>query len=177
MNDNFDLRKYLYNNPLLIKENMDLETAKQQAEEESKNGYVVHVNQISDDEYELSDWYDDETTVISFENGNQLNEEESSDLIQEKKKKKKDVLPPEETEEETDDIDIEDIAPDTEEEPMDEPSFEPSVGLSKEEQEIQNSLKIAYDNALKAGDEKLAEQIGNTITFFTRTHIVTRRDG
>ena len=49
-----------------------------------------------------------------------------------------------------------------------------SQGLTAEEQEIQNSLKIAYDNAAAIGDQKLADQIGNSITFFTRTHIVER---
>jgi len=47
-------------------------------------------------------------------------------------------------------------------------------GLSAEEQEIQNSLKIAYDSAAAIGDQKLADQIGNSITFFTRTHVVER---
>jgi hypothetical protein len=50
----------------------------------------------------------------------------------------------------------------------------PAQGLSAEEQEIQNSLKIAYDNAVAMGDQKLANQIGNSITFFTRTHVVER---
>ncbi len=50
----------------------------------------------------------------------------------------------------------------------------PSQGLSAVEQEIQNSLKIACDNAVAVGDQKLADQIGNSITFFTRTHIVER---
>jgi len=50
----------------------------------------------------------------------------------------------------------------------------PTQGLSAEEQEIQNSLKIAYDNAVAVGDQKLADQIGNSITFFTRTHVVER---
>ena len=48
----------------------------------------------------------------------------------------------------------------------------PAQGLSAEEQEIQNSLKIAYDSAAAIGDQKLADQIGNSITFFTRTHVV-----
>jgi hypothetical protein len=48
------------------------------------------------------------------------------------------------------------------------------VGLSAEEQEIQNNLKVAYDNAVAIGDQKLADQIGNSITFFTRTHVVER---
>ena len=50
----------------------------------------------------------------------------------------------------------------------------PTSGLSSEEQEIQNSLKIAYDSASSIGDQKLADQIGNSITFFTRTHVVER---
>ena len=45
-------------------------------------------------------------------------------------------------------------------------------GLSDDEKQIQDNLKMAYDNAMQLGDEKLAKQIGNTITFFTRTHVV-----
>lgn len=60
------------------------------------------------------------------------------------------------------------------EEPAMDAAPAPSQGLSAEEQEIQNSLKIAYDNAVAVGDQKLADQIGNSITFFTRTHIVER---
>ena len=48
------------------------------------------------------------------------------------------------------------------------------IGFSKEEQDIQKNLKIAYDSAVSMGDEKLADQIGNTITMFTRTHVVNR---
>lgn len=45
-------------------------------------------------------------------------------------------------------------------------------GFSKEEQEIQNSLKVAFDHAETIGDQKLATQIGNTLKFFVSTHIV-----
>jgi len=45
-------------------------------------------------------------------------------------------------------------------------------GFSKEEQEIQNSLKVAYDHAETIGDQKLATQIANTLKFFVSTHIV-----
>jgi len=57
-----------------------------------------------------------------------------------------------------------------------EPAAEPaqSVGFTPEEEAIQTSLKTAYDNATAMGDEKLAAQIGNSITFFTRTHVVER---
>ena len=84
------------------------------------------------------------------------------------------------SEEEEDDIEL---AADTGEEDtvepemdMDEPTAEPSqeAGLTPEEQSIQASLKDAYDNTMAMGDEKLAAQIGNSITFFTRTHVVER---
>ena len=49
------------------------------------------------------------------------------------------------------------------------------VGLSPEEEEIvQDSLKAAMDAADALGNDKLADQIGNTITFFTREYVVGR---
>ena len=78
------------------------------------------------------------------------------------------------TEEEEEDVeaDIEDeVDIDIEEPTID---AAPEAGLSKDEQEIQDSLKLAYDNAVAIGDDKLADQIGNSITFFTRTHVVER---
>ena len=64
-----------------------------------------------------------------------------------------------------------------------EPEMEPEMdaapeggmeGLTADEKEIQDALKLAYDNAVAIGDQKLADQIGNSITFFTRTHVVER---
>ncbi len=66
------------------------------------------------------------------------------------------------------DIDVEDEVSVDVEEPAE------AAGLSSDEQEIQDSLKLAYDNAVAIGDQKLADQIGNSITFFTRTHVVER---
>jgi len=72
-------------------------------------------------------------------------------------------------------VDIEDeIEADAEPEMEPEMDAAPEAGLSQDEQEIQNSLKLAYDNAVAIGDDKLADQIGNSITFFTRTHVVER---
>jgi hypothetical protein len=51
-------------------------------------------------------------------------------------------------------------------------ALDPEAGLSQDEQDIQNALKVAYDNAVELGDEKLSKQIGNTITMFTRTRVV-----
>jgi hypothetical protein len=49
------------------------------------------------------------------------------------------------------------------------------VGLSPEEEIVQDSLKAAMDAASALGSEKLADQIGNTITFFTREFVVGDR--
>lgn len=57
-----------------------------------------------------------------------------------------------------------------------EPELSDEAGLSDEETAIQADLKKAYDNAVTIGDEKLANQIANTITFFTRAHVVPRTD-
>lgn len=38
--------------------------------------------------------------------------------------------------------------------------------------EVQDNLQLALKAAQELGDQKLVDQIGNTITFFTRTHIV-----
>ena len=50
------------------------------------------------------------------------------------------------------------------------------VGLSPEEEVIQDSLKAAMDAANQLRNDKLADQIGNTITFFTREYVVGRDD-
>ena len=49
------------------------------------------------------------------------------------------------------------------------------VGLSPEEEIVQDSLKAAMDAAEALGSDKLADQIGNTITFFTRQFVVGDR--
>lgn len=51
-------------------------------------------------------------------------------------------------------------------------SPEQKPGFSKEEQEIQNSLKVAYDNAVAIGDQKLATQTANTLKYFVSNHVV-----
>ena len=48
------------------------------------------------------------------------------------------------------------------------------VGLSPEEEIVQDSLKAAMDAADALGNDKLADQIRNTITFFTREYVVGR---
>ena len=56
----------------------DLAAAKKDAETMSYEGYVQHVNEQGDGTYKISDWYDDESTVASYEGGMQLNESDQS---------------------------------------------------------------------------------------------------
>ena len=48
-----------------------------------EEGVVQHVNQVSDNVFKISDWYDSDSTVISFENGRQLNEMNSPEKLDE----------------------------------------------------------------------------------------------
>jgi hypothetical protein len=59
---------------------MDLETAKAQAQANSEEGYVQHVNKNEDGTYSISDWYDSDSTVYSYENGMSLNENQESNI-------------------------------------------------------------------------------------------------
>lgn len=51
-----------------------LEAAEEQAHEESLNGYVQHVNDNGDGTFSVSDWYDAEKTVVSYEDGRKFND-------------------------------------------------------------------------------------------------------
>ena len=46
-------------------------------------------------------------------------------------------------------------------------------GESDDEVAVQSLLMKAQEEAAKLGDEKLTDQIGNTITYFTRAHVAT----
>lgn len=49
-----------------------LEAAKRKAKEESKKGYVQHVNENYKGVFTVEDWYDYEKTRASYENGREL---------------------------------------------------------------------------------------------------------
>lgn len=66
------------NNNTVLNESVvdDLDTAKNIAQQTSKEeGVVQHVNLASNGKYVVGDWYDDDSTVASFENGRDLNED------------------------------------------------------------------------------------------------------
>ena len=103
-------------------------------------------------------------------------EEESFDDAFDRIDKEPDTYPGEKTldpdyvkevEEDEEDIELED----TENIEVDsEPT--PDVEVSGDKKEVQDSLEAALEAAKAMGDQKLVDQIGNSITFFTRTHVV-----
>ena len=66
--------------------------------------------------------------------------------------------------EETEEVEVE--------EPKSPKPEKPTQKLSSEEQEVQNSLEKALEAAKAIGNEKLVTQIGNTITYFTRSEVI-----
>ena len=172
----FNYTEYIKNNPLLQEEVKDkLLTESQEVSEETPSTKTT----VSELKAEIKE-------IIL----NSLKEEPIDELFDEDdfwgsekaKEQEKYGLKPgekphvEEAEEDEEvEVDIEDEI-EADAEPAMEPEMDaaPEAGLSQDEQEIQNSLKLAYDNAVAIGDDKLAHQIGNSITFFTRTHVVER---
>lgn len=133
--------------------------------------YVEGVRNIevmmSDGRYEEADQYAGEIAdKISMLPTLEENEGKKISEAEEDKKDKK---------EEEEDIEIEDIEgiegiEDTEE-IEDIPSLDAS-GITGDEKKVQDSLESALIAAKELGDEKLINQIGNSITFFTRSHVV-----
>jgi len=150
----FNYQAYLKNNPLL--------------QEEVKEEKLLTESQ------EIEETVEGTVEEVAEETTEEIQEESPSSKMKVselKAKIKEDIISLLQEEEEEDiEVDVEDEV----EVDMDVEEPTPSAGLSQDEQEIQDSLKLAYDNAVAIGDEKLADQIGNSITFFTRTHVVER---
>ena len=145
MNDNFDYRAYLKSNRL---QSLDTQKVKKLIKEnlDPKNGEVNEILKSKIKEH-ISSFFEAKKKAKEPEEEIDLGDEEITDEV-----------PAE---------DIEgDIAP---EEGGEGGSPE---GLTADEKAIQDSLKLAYDNAVQIGDDKLSKQIGNTITMFTRSHVV-----
>lgn len=206
--ENFNLRKFLYNNPLLT-ENQEVE---EMSTKMSKSALKEKIRGAIMDTLSEEDTMDE--AAKPCDDGNKAKEAEviaqDLELSGDKKEKSKSELLAKtstckdwdqfydiadkigsklteaEDDEAGDDLDAAlDAAEDEvgDEAPVDEPADEPAgpelsdeAGLSDEETDIQQNLKKAYDNAVSIGDEKLANQIANTITFFTRAHVVPRAD-
>jgi len=152
MTDNFDIKKFLTENKVFWNPNTDVKESsilnENNLREKIRDMVIAELSTPEDEEEDMSDYFFDIDTP----------EEE----LGEAKKKKK--------EEEVEDIEV----TDTEEfMPEDDMSMEDtSMRLDSGEKEIMDSLETALEFAKQKGDEKLIDQIGNTITFFTRQYIV-----
>tara|TARA_R110000737_G_scaffold151601_2_gene180929 strand:+ start:191 stop:679 length:489 start_codon:yes stop_codon:yes gene_type:complete len=160
---NFNYQEYLRNNPLLkeeIKDQLITESQEVEVDEDAR----------TDAEQEgYKDGFDDAKDDVK----SALTKMKVSELKAKIKEQILAELSLSEADEDEEEVDVEDkIEIDDEVFDVEEPTEQ--GGLSQDEQEIQNSLKLAYDNAIAIGDQKLADQIGNSITFFTRTHVVER---
>lgn len=60
-------RRHTDDDPEIVKRN--LREMKERAKTRSAAGFTQHVNKRSDGTYYISDWYDADSTVASFENG------------------------------------------------------------------------------------------------------------
>jgi len=148
----FNLRDYLYNNPLLEAEKEEKE------EEETPKGKKSKGKKKDIKEEALRGYIREKITSILKE---AETEEEDVDVD----------VDVEDTEDV--DVDIEKEVDVEDEEIESDIEVKTSVpGESANEDAILGLLTKAQEEAENLGDEKLLDQIGNTITYFTRSHIV-----
>jgi hypothetical protein len=160
----FNYIEYLKNNPLLKETNTQSPKLITEAQEDT----IDSLQKAADDTSKMPADRDEARNKMYTMKKSELKEKIREEILSALNEE----MPIDEAKEDEEEVDTE-VDVDVEEPAMDaEPAQ--SQGLTAEEQEIQNSLKIAYDNAASIGDQKLADQIGNSITFFTRTHVVER---
>ena len=145
MKDNFDLKKFLTENKVFEEFNPFMaEDARTDAEEE---GYL--------------DGKKDEKALLRNKIREMILAElslQETELDEAKKDKEEETV---------EDVELEDTA-----EFESEPEGESTPDLEADEKAIMDNLEQALEFAKTKGDEKLIDQIGNTITFFTRQYIV-----
>ena len=166
--ENFDYRNYLKNNPLtsekpedkMITENIN-EDARTDAEQEGyKDGFNDAKKDVKD--------------ALSKMKVSELKQKIRERILSELEEAESPVLEQEEEEEE------EEVEVEADEEGDEEVEVETDVEADTESPgEVNPSVKTIQDLLTKAqatskelGDEKLLGQIGNTITYFTRAHVV-----
>ena len=154
--EDFNLRHYLYNNPLFEAEEKEEEKPKGKKSKTSKGKKSKPKKSKEEDikENKLRGYIRERITSILKEA-----DEEDVDV---------DV-------EDTEDVDI-DIEKEVD---IDDESVESDIEVKSEipgedvdTAAVLGLLTKAQEEAEKMGDEKLLDQIGNTITYFTRAHIV-----
>jgi hypothetical protein len=141
-------------------------------------------------EEEIEEDIDDITQTLDRKvikaKGKEIKEEDEVEEIKSNKMKKselKEMIKAAMLAEAEKDEDIEDVEVEDEADVEVDADVDVDMGMDAGEEELSGDVKAVQDNleaALEAaramGDEKLADQIGNSITFFTRQHIVKEGD-
>ena len=141
MNNEFDFKGYLKNNPLLKETNININVNESQLRERVRAEILSALKE--NDANEGIGEFDAISMVIKYAQEEAMNINEAEEKDQ----------PEEETPE------VADVEPE----------------ITGDKKIIQDALTQAYEAANKIGDKKLLDQIGNTITFFTRSHIVSNK--
>ena len=173
-NKEFDLRNFLYNNPLLEGED-------KKEKEEHEEGAIAddrdHIDALdADAEADEKKLKKDKKKDVKESSLRKAIQNEITSILREANKEDVEV----DTEEDVDvdvekdvDVDIEDEV--TIDDESEESEIEVDSELSGEDAETAGVLGLltkAQSEAEALGDEKLMDQIGNTITYFTRAHVV-----
>ena len=170
-NQEFNLRNYLYNNPLLEKKDTKKGNEEEQEHEEGA---------IKDDRDHIdaldADAEADEKKLKKLKKDKKMDVKEAA-LRKAIQNEIVSIL----KEEEDVDVDVEkDVNIDVEDEvDVDDESVESDIevktevpGEDADTAAVLGLLTKAQDEAVAMGDEVLMDQIGNTITYFTRKHVV-----
>jgi hypothetical protein len=132
------------------------------------NGKEVDVNSIEVEGGSYNDYSDVYISFAKFKDGTDLNNDEREELenLVDMGKLANDSLSEAKKDKEVEDITVDDT------EVVDAPESDMMAGESAEVSGIQANLQAAYAEAKALGDEKLITQIANTITYFTKAHIL-----
>jgi DNA-binding phage protein len=172
MKDNFDLKKFLTENKTIEKSNPYLKEEMSDSEKEKVDREVDAVRDDLDQISKLAKDAGEDAEDIKSALREKIREmviaelEDNYPMTEAKKDEEEEPAKEEVDTEEEVDVDI------TDEETTDEEGDGMNVPeMEGDEGEILNHLMKALGMAKSAGDEKLINQIGNTVTFLTRQYI------
>lgn len=189
MKDNFDLKKYLKDNEVMeksnkyvaatlkedkkVKEKKPLKEGKDALREKIKNMVMAEMADMEDSMEEGYGKYEED----NVDEASCGYEEDGMDEAMSKKKKSLDDgiktanSYMNEAEDEIESDESEDIETEEEVDVVDTEDMPEEEDVVTDKGGIMSNLEAAMEKARELGDEKLIDQLGNTITFYTRQHI------
>ena len=174
MKDNFDLKKFLTENKTIEKSNPYLKEEMSDSEKEKVDREVDAVRDDLDQISKLANDAGEDAEDIKSALREKIREmviAELEDTSLEEAKKDEEETPEEDVEAE-EEVETEEDVDITDEETTGEEGDEMNVPeMEGDEGEILNHLMKALGMAKSMDDEKLIQQLGNTVTFLTRQYI------